>query len=244
MRRAERERGLDAWPRVAMRRHDVGDGRALADSTVPTLYRNGRVDAAWSRAATAFTVDGGTITWIGADPGPSAGVDVVDLDGAFVAPAFVDAHVHATATGLALTGLDLRHARSVREVLDAVERATRTARGRPILGGGWDETDWPEQRAPTAAELDRAAYGGAVYLARVDVHSARRVLGADGGRARARRPHRLLGGRVAARPGARRGARGGVARADRRLSARTPSAPPCAARPNSGSAACTRWPVR
>ena len=55
---------------------------------------------------------------------------------------------------------------------DAVERAARAGRGRPILGGGWDETDWPERRPPTAAELDRAAYGGSVYLARVDVHSA------------------------------------------------------------------------
>ncbi len=31
---------------------------------------------------------------------------------------------------------------------------------------------WPEQRPPTAAELDRASYGGVVYLARTDVHSA------------------------------------------------------------------------
>src|SRR5204862_6051582 len=36
----------------------------------------------------------------------------------------------------------------------------------------WDETAWPERRAPTRAELDAAAGGAAVYLSRIDVHSA------------------------------------------------------------------------
>jgi predicted amidohydrolase YtcJ len=138
---------------------------------VPTLYRNARVHTPAVPGATAFVVDAGTVTWVG-QTNDAAGVDVVDLDGALVTPAFVDAHVHATSTGLTLTGLDLRTARSRTEALSAVERAGRAGRGRPILGGGWDETQWPDGRAPTAAELDRASYGGAVYLARVDVHSA------------------------------------------------------------------------
>ena len=41
-----------------------------------------------------------------------------------------------------------------------------------MLGHGWDETAWPEHRPPTRQELDRASYGGVVYLSRVDVHSA------------------------------------------------------------------------
>jgi predicted amidohydrolase YtcJ len=141
---------------------------------VPILYRNGRVYSPADPFATAFAVDAGTITWIGDEDGvaAAAGATVVDLGGAFVTPAFVDAHVHATATGLGLTGLDLRSARSAADVLAAVEQAARTGRGRPILGGGWDESTWSDPRPPTAAELDRAAYGGAVYLARVDVHSA------------------------------------------------------------------------
>ncbi|MFN2561236.1 MAG: amidohydrolase [Jatrophihabitans sp.] len=141
---------------------------------MPTLYRNGRVYSPASRNASAFVVEAGTLTWIGDETGAGerTGARVIDLGGAFVAPAFVDAHVHATSTGLALTGLDLRASGSVAEVLDAVERASRAARGRPVLGSGWDETRWPERRPPTAAELDRASYGGAVYLARVDVHSA------------------------------------------------------------------------
>jgi predicted amidohydrolase YtcJ len=143
-------------------------------SKVATLYRNGRVITSGRRGATAFVVDGGHIGWLGDEREvPSTAVaEVVDLAGAFVTPAFVDAHVHATSTGLALTGLDLRSAGSLAEALTLVERAARAGRGRPLLGGGWDETGWPERRPPTSAELDRAGYGGLVYLARVDVHSA------------------------------------------------------------------------
>ena len=97
---------------------------------------------------------------------------MVDLDGALVTPAFVDAHVHTTSTGLAVAGVDLTGARSLSDALRAVERRTREARGGVVIGHGWDETAWPQRRPPTRQELDRAAYGGAVYLTRVDAHSA------------------------------------------------------------------------
>ena len=97
---------------------------------------------------------------------------MVELGGALLAPAFVDAHVHSTSTGLALLGLDLTGAASLAEALSTVEQAARSAGGRPLLGHGWDESRWPERRPPTTAELDRATYGSVVYLSRVDVHSA------------------------------------------------------------------------
>ncbi|HEX4812113.1 MAG TPA: amidohydrolase family protein, partial [Nonomuraea sp.] len=93
-------------------------------------------------------------------------------EGALVTPAFVDAHVHITSTGLALTGLDLSAATSLADALRQVEDAARRSRGGIVLGHGWDETRWPEHRAPTRHELDRASYGGVVYLSRIDVHSA------------------------------------------------------------------------
>ena len=49
---------------------------------------------------------------------------------------------------------------------------TRRHAGSVVIGTGWDEMRWRERRAPTAAELDRAADGRRVYLSRIDGHSA------------------------------------------------------------------------
>ena len=60
---------------------------------------------------------------------------VIDLDGALVIPGFVDAHVHTTDAGLALTGLDLSGTRSLAECLAAVRRVRRRATPTECSGG-------------------------------------------------------------------------------------------------------------
>src|SRR3954452_8872579 len=141
-----------------------------------TLYRGGAVYSPADPFATALVTDGDTVAWIGSDEAAATRADAVDavveLGGALVTPAFTDAHVHVTETGLALGGVDVRSARSVGEILAAVEQAARTAPGRPVLAHGWDERQLTEGRPPTGGELDRASSGGVVSLARVDSHSA------------------------------------------------------------------------
>ena len=150
----------------------------MSDGPGTTLYRNGRIWTPVDPAATALLVRGDRIAWVGREgtagaPAPDDAAATVDLAGAWVAPGFVDAHVHATSTGLALTGLDLAATTSLG---DALERLAAHAAATPadgvIMGTGWDETRWPERRPPTAAELERAAPGRLAYLARIDVHSA------------------------------------------------------------------------
>lgn len=131
-----------------------------------TLYANARVHGG---EHTAVAVAGGRITWLGRDyPGQVA--NTVDLNGAYLAPAFVDAHVHATSAGLLRTGLDLTATTSLSDLLDAVRDRADT--GVLLWGHGWDETRWPENRPPTRAELDAVAGDTPVYLSRIDVHSA------------------------------------------------------------------------
>jgi predicted amidohydrolase YtcJ len=163
----------------------VTDTGTSAEAVPVTLLHGGRIHAPTSRQpsgapATAMVVRGATIEFVGSDSGASdflermgrAPDETVRLDGALVTPAFVDAHVHTTSTGLALTGLDLTEITSLTDLLAAVEAYARRNRGGAVVGHGWDETRWPEGRPPTREELDRASYGGVVYLSRVDVHSA------------------------------------------------------------------------
>jgi predicted amidohydrolase YtcJ len=96
----------------------------------------------------------------------------VDLGGALVLPAFVDAHAHLSHTGMGLRGVDLAGTTSTAAALRAIEDAVRRHGGRPIFALNWQEHDWAEDRALTATELDRAAFGGVVYASRIDGHSA------------------------------------------------------------------------
>jgi predicted amidohydrolase YtcJ len=139
-----------------------------------TLYRNGRVHSPADPAATALAVRDGRIAWLGPDADAPTGADAVyDLAGGLLAPAFVDAHVHSTDTGIVLLGLNLAGSWSPAEVLDRVARhAARLPADSVVLGHGWDESTWPVQTPPDAAELDRAASGRRVYLAQASVHSA------------------------------------------------------------------------
>ena len=141
-----------------------------------SLLLGGRIYAPTAPDATAMAVTDGIVTWVGQDTvGQTLYGDadeVLHLDGAFVAPAFVDAHVHATATGLSLTGLDFRDCRSLAEFLSMIRSAVRNHPDGVLWGHGWDDTHWSERRAPTRTELDEAAEGRPVYLSRIDVHSA------------------------------------------------------------------------
>ncbi|MFJ8004633.1 amidohydrolase [Streptomyces fagopyri] len=152
----------------------------MSESTAPSdtvLLRGGEVHSPADPFATAMVVERGQIAWVGSEGAADAFADgvaeVVDLEGALVTPAFTDAHVHTTATGLALTGLDLSDAPSLDAALALVRdfAAARPA-DRVLLGHGWDAARWPGGRAPARAELDEATGGRPLYLSRIDVHSA------------------------------------------------------------------------
>lgn len=159
----------------------------MSDSTAPprpepaatrtVLLRGGEVHSPADPFATAMVVERGQVAWVGSEGAADAfadGVDeVVHLEGALVTPAFTDAHVHLTSTGLARTGLDLSRTHTVEQALDLV-RAHAAARphDRVLLGHGWDAARWPGQFPPGRSQLDEASGGRPLYLSRIDVHSA------------------------------------------------------------------------
>lgn len=121
--------------------------------------------------ARALVLDGDRIAWVGPLEEAPPVQQVIDLGGAWVTPAFVDAHVHATATGLALAGVDLAGVASAAQLLDRLRAHAAGTRAHPvIIGSGWDDFGWPDQR-PRAEQLGEAAPGRTVLLVRVDGHS-------------------------------------------------------------------------
>ena len=124
------------------------------------------------RRGCAVQVEDGRLAWLGAPGNAPASDRAVAGEGALLTPAFVDAHVHATAAGLALTGLDLHSSSSLRDAVASIAAHAATDASGILLGTGWDETAWPEGRGLTRADVDAVVGDRPAYLARVDVHSA------------------------------------------------------------------------
>lgn len=99
------------------------------------LLLGGTIYSPVSPFAAAMLVEGDTIAWLGEDSAGDAHRDavdrVIDLRERLVTPGFVDAHVHATSTGLTLTGLDLTGTASLGR-----RRSTCLRRGREACGAG------------------------------------------------------------------------------------------------------------
>ena len=140
-----------------------------------TLLVNGRVHSPSHPDATAMAVRGEVVAWLGSDDvGRSQFPDaeVEDLDGGFVAPGFVDSHIHLSATGLAHQRAGFAAGHVARALLQMVADYAAAHPGQPVWGHGWDESAWPENTPPSTDDLDAVLGDRPAYLARVDVHSA------------------------------------------------------------------------
>jgi predicted amidohydrolase YtcJ len=127
--------------------------------------------------AQAVAVGNGKILALGSDgdvlnlAGPDT--EKIDLDGRLVVPGFIDSHIHFYEWALKRQGIKLDDLTHLEELLVRVrEAAASQPPGQWIMGQGWNETDWTEQRMPTRESLDRAAPAHPVLLWRCDLHLA------------------------------------------------------------------------
>ena len=96
----------------------------------------------------------------------------VDVGNATVVPGLIDAHAHIGGLGLAMLSADLVGTRDKAGILQRLRVHEQTLKpGEWLVGGGWDQNDWPQQRFPNAADLDAAFPDRPVWLSRVDGHA-------------------------------------------------------------------------
>ncbi len=100
---------------------------------------------------------------------------VIDAGGKVLLPGFVDAHTHMETLGQYLVHADLTAATSPAEAVETLaERAAATddADDEWVLGFGYDESDWTDERYLTREDLDRVSEERPVVAMRVDMHTA------------------------------------------------------------------------
>jgi predicted amidohydrolase YtcJ len=124
------------------------------------------------RHASALLVRGSRVVWVGDDPELAPPHQQRhELPGCVIGPAFVDAHVHLTPTGLGLAGLDLSEVTSSAELRQAVATYAGQHTGRVIWGHGLDPYLFVDA-LPTPDELSELVGDRAVYLSRIDGHAS------------------------------------------------------------------------
>jgi len=112
------------------------------------------------------------ITHIGAMTDCPTGHRNIDLAGATLMPGLTDAHAHLIGIGLREMTLNLEGTESIADLQSRVRKAASNLEPDATLyGRGWIETFWPEDRFPTAADIDAVVSDRPVLLERSDGHA-------------------------------------------------------------------------
>ncbi|MEM6912763.1 MAG: amidohydrolase, partial [Pseudomonadota bacterium] len=120
----------------------------------------------------AIGIIGGRIASVGAlavQAGTSSKTHVIDLDGAFAMPAFIDNHTHFLKAAMALAQPDLLSVQTRNEFVQRIAVAASAYPGRWITGQSWDE-----QRMggilPSRDWIDAVTPNTPVAVPRTDLH--------------------------------------------------------------------------
>lgn len=96
---------------------------------------------------------------------------IIDLQGAFVLPGFIDSHTHFLEGGFSLSSIQLRDAKSKKDFIARIEyRTKQIAKGEWILNGDWDHQQFDPPDLPNKEWVDQVTLDNPVCVNRLDGH--------------------------------------------------------------------------
>lgn len=149
-----------------------------APQSADIIYLNGDVWTGVKGAARAeaVAIAGEKIIYVGDREGAhrfhGETTEIVDLEGKFVAPGFIDNHTHFFDGSFSLASVQLNDASSKAEFVQRIaDYAATRPKGEWITGGNWDEEKWGGV-LPDRKWIDAATPDNPVYVMRYDGHQA------------------------------------------------------------------------
>ncbi len=140
-----------------------------------TVWHNGTIytmDIEGKQVEAVLTKDGKIIEIGTYEALKSHAEKEMDLQGAVLYPGFIDSHMHMIGHGDKLRSLDLSKANSADELLRMLYAAKeQLGEDAWLIGEGWNENNFPDQRILTAKELDKVT-AAPIILSRTCRHAA------------------------------------------------------------------------
>ncbi len=126
------------------------------------------------KKAAAIAIAADTILAIGnkeaVEPFKGTNTEIVDANGKFITPGFIDSHVHLLTGGRSLLSVDLRDASTPEEFSKRITDFAKTLpKGEWILEGNWDHTLW-DGELPRKEWVDELTKDHPIALYRLDGH--------------------------------------------------------------------------
>jgi predicted amidohydrolase YtcJ len=155
-------------------------GFGCSESTKKTVYYNANgytIESDTLRSFSTLVVDGERVFAVGGEDlaeefQATPSVTAIDLEGKTLLPGIIDAHGHVMGLGFQELQINLAGMTSLQGTLQALkEYAEANPELEWIIGRGWNQTLWEENRFPTAADLDQVIPDKPVWLSRVDGHA-------------------------------------------------------------------------
>ncbi|RRJ91364.1 hypothetical protein EG849_08195 [Flavobacterium macacae] len=126
------------------------------------------------KTAQAFAIKGDEILDIGTDEAmqqyKGSNTKMIDAEGKFITPGFIDAHMHLMRSGEMLLNVQLRDAKSPEEFTQRIADFSKTIDAETwITGGSWDQTQWGGEM-PRKDWIDGVTPNKPVVVMRMDGH--------------------------------------------------------------------------